>query len=129
VSQLITQLQAALRAPAEWRRQWGFPQQRRRTDHRTGAQGRHHVHPSAVQRAVNDAVRRAGSAKHATCHALRNSFATHLLGTGYDIRTIRELLGNKDVGTTMIYAHVLNRGGQGVRSPLDGLQENLLRRG
>jgi len=109
------------RAPAEWRWQWVFPQQRRWIDRRTGEQGRHHVHPSVVQRAVKDAAERAGIAKHATCHTLRHSFATHLLESGYDIRTIQELLGHSDVKTTMIYTHVLNRGGQGVRSPLDAL--------
>jgi len=74
-----------------------------------------------MQRAMKEAVARAGIVKHASCHTLRHSFATHLLEAGYDIRTIQELLGNKDVRTTMIYTHMLNRGGQGVRSPIDGL--------
>jgi integron integrase len=108
-------------APTEWSWQWVFPQERRWTNARTGEQGRHHVHETILQRAVHQAVRRAGVAKHAGCHTLRHSFATHLLETGYDIRTIQELLGHKDVNTTMIYTHVLNKGGHGVRSPMDAL--------
>ena len=106
-------------ASGEWRWQWVFPQQRRWINRQTGEQGRHHVHETIVQRAVKEAVQQAGIAKHAGCHTLRHSFATHLLEAGYDIRTIQELLGHKDVRTTMIYTHVLNRGAQGVRSPMD----------
>ncbi|MHB1345473.1 MAG: integron integrase [Thermoleophilia bacterium] len=107
-------------AAAEWGWQWVFPQERRWKDRKTGREGRHHVHETLVQRAVRQAVREAGIAKHGGCHTFRHSFATHLLESGYDIRTIQELLGHKDVRTTMVYTHVLNRGGLGVRSPLDG---------
>lgn len=108
-------------AAAEWRWQWVFPQQRRWTSRVTGEQGRHHIHETLVQRAVREAVLRSGIQKHVTCHTFRHTFATQLLESGYDIRTIQELLGHKSVNTTMIYTHVLNKGGLGVRSPLDGM--------
>ena len=101
--------------------QWIFPATRRHADPDNGRSYRHHLHETSVQRAVSRAVRRSGIAKRATCHTFRHSFATHLLEDGYDIRTIQELLGHRDVKTTMIYTHVLNRGGRGVRSPLDVL--------
>lgn len=99
--------------------QYVFPARRLYTDPVTSRLRRHHLHESAVQRTVKRAVAAAGINKNASCHTFRHSFATHLLQAGYDIRTVQELLGHKSVNTTMIYTHVLHRGGRGVRSPLD----------
>lgn len=101
--------------------QYVFPATTIGTDPRSGIRRRHHLHESAVSRAISAAVRRTGLAKRVTAHTFRHSFATHLIEAGYDIRTVQELLGHSDVRTTMIYTHVLNRGGRGVQSPLDRL--------
>jgi integron integrase len=106
-------------AQREWPWQYVFPASKLSTDPRTGQVRRHHVDESSLQKAIHAAVRQAGITKPASCHTFRHSFATHLLENGYDIRTIQELLGHHDVKTTMIYTHVINRGGRGVRSPLD----------
>ncbi len=106
-------------AAREWAWQYVFPAGNRSVDPRSGAVRRHHADDQSVQRAMRAALRQAGIAKAATPHTLRHSFATHLLESGSDIRTVQELLGHKDVATTMIYTHVLNRGGRGVTSPID----------
>jgi integron integrase len=106
-------------AALEWAWQWAFPATRRYVDKSTGKQRRHHIHETALQRAVRVAVSAAGLSKPVSCHTFRHSFATHLLEAGDDIRTVQKLLGHHDVRTTMVYTHVVNRGPWGVKSPLD----------
>ena len=109
-------------APNAWGWFWVFPARELSVDPRSGIERRHHTHEQALQRAIKAAVGQAGIAKPASTHTLRHSFATHLLESGYDIRTVQELLGHSDVSTTMIYTHVLNKGGRGVISPLDAVR-------
>jgi site-specific recombinase XerD len=110
-------------AARDWRWQWVFPQARRWRNRNSAEQGRHHIDESIIQRAVKEAVNRAGLNKRASCHTFRHSFATHLLEDGYDIRTVQELLGHKDLKITMVYTHVLNQGPKGVRSPMDKIRD------
>jgi len=110
------------RAGRDWAWQYVFPSSRTFPDNETGDPRRHHMHPSGIQRAMSEAVQNSGIAKRATCHTMRHSFATHLLESGYDIRTVQKLLGHTDVRTTMIYTHVVDEKELSVRSPMDELE-------
>lgn len=112
------------RAAQDWGWEFIFPSYKLSVDKRSGEIRRHHVYENYLIRAVKQAARAAGITKHVSCHTLRHSFATHLLEGGYDIRTVQELLGHQSVETTMIYTHVMNKGGRGVRSPLDGTMQD-----
>jgi integron integrase len=111
------------RAGFEWGWQFAFPSGSRSADPETGVIRRHHVYPDTLGRAIKRAARAAGIMKPVSCHTLRHSFATHLLQSGSDIRTVQELLGHSDVSTTMVYTHVMNRGARGTKSPLDRLEQ------
>lgn len=106
-------------AAADWIWQYVFPSAILSVDPRSGTKRRHHLHEGSVSREITAAVKRSGVTKRATSHSFRHSFATHLLEAGYDIRTVQELLGHEDVSTTMIYTHVLNKGGKAIHSPMD----------
>jgi len=110
-----------INAARDWKWQWVFPQKSRWYNENTQASGRYHIHETILQRAVHEAILLSGITKRASCHTFRHSFATHLLESGYDIRTVQELLGHADLKTTMIYTHVLNQGPSAVKSPLDSL--------